>query len=95
MRVLLVGAGGFGTAIARIAARRGFAELMNADPRFVMPLFRAVFQTNAHYLDMAMSLSHPHQDAPYSKTGVKLGDDQFALASEWEASGSSALPRPA
>ncbi len=137
MRVLLVGAGGVGTAIARIAARRGFAELivgdydlaraqraaaasdryqavrldardelsvagllaghscdalMNAaDPRFVMPLFRAALRTNAHYLDMAMSLSHPHQDVPYSKTGVKLGDDQFALASEWERRGGLAL----
>ena len=125
MRILLVGAGGVGTAFARIAARRPFAELviadydlgraqraaprrrpllarpagrarragrggrcwpstrcdvlMNAtDPRFVMPLFRAALQAGTHYLDMAMSLSHPHQDAPYSKTGVKLGDDQFA-----------------
>ena len=30
------------------------------------------------YLDMAMSLSHPHPDEPYAKTGVKLGDEQFA-----------------
>src|ERR1017187_442302 len=28
---------------------------------------------------------------PYSNTGVKLGDEQFALASEWEASGKLAL----
>src|SRR5713101_7889386 len=130
MRILLVGAGGVGTAFARIAARRDFAELvvgdydlsmaqraaaasdqyqavrldardegtvagllaehscdalMNAaDPRFVMPLYRAALRSGTHYLDMAMSLSHPHQDAPYSETGVKLGDDQFALAHEWE-----------
>ena len=31
MRVLLVGAGGVGTALARIAARRPFAELVIAD----------------------------------------------------------------
>ena len=31
MRILLVGAGGVGTAIARIAARRPFAELVIAD----------------------------------------------------------------
>jgi len=31
MRILLVGAGGVGTAIAAIAARRGFAELVVAD----------------------------------------------------------------
>ncbi len=31
MRILLVGAGGVGTAFARIAARRKFAELIVAD----------------------------------------------------------------
>ena len=31
MRILLVGAGGVGSAIARIAARRSFAELLVAD----------------------------------------------------------------
>ena len=31
MRILLVGAGGVGTAIAKIAARRAFAELVVAD----------------------------------------------------------------
>ena len=137
MRILLVGAGGVGTAFARIAARRAFAELiigdydlaraqraaaasdrfravridardadavasllaehscdvlMNAaDPRFVMPLFNAALRSGVHYLDMAMSLSHPHQDAPYAKTGVKLGDDQFAMANEWEEQGKLAL----
>ena len=137
MRILLVGAGGVGTAFARIAARRRFAELviadydlgraeraaaardgylgvqldardeqaaaallaehscdvlMNAtDPRFVMPLFRAALQAGTHYLDMAMSLSHPDQDDPHSKTGVKLGDEQFALVPEWEQRGKLAL----
>jgi saccharopine dehydrogenase (NAD+, L-lysine forming) len=137
MRILLVGAGGVGTAIARIAARRPFAELviadydlaraqhaaaakdtytavqldardeaattallaahrcdvlMNAtDPRFVMPLFRASLAAGVHYLDMAMSLSHPHPDEPYAKTGVKLGDEQFAMADTWEQAGKLAL----
>ena len=137
MRILLVGAGGVGTAFARIAARRRFAELviadydldraqraavvrdgfqavqldarderataelltqrrcdvlMNAtDPRFVMPLFRAALQAGAHYLDMAMSLSHPYQDDPYRLTGVKLGDDQFAMAPAWERASRLAL----
>ena len=40
---------------------------------------------------MAMSLSHPDPDEPYRKTGVKLGDDQFALARPWEESGKLAL----
>jgi saccharopine dehydrogenase (NAD+, L-lysine forming) len=137
MRILLVGAGGVGTAFARIAARRPFAELvvadydlsraqraaaakesysavqldardeqataallaehscgvlMNAtDPRFVMPLFRAALAAGVHYLDMAMSLSHPHPGEPYAKTGVKLGDDQFAMAGQWEGAGRLAL----
>jgi saccharopine dehydrogenase (NAD+, L-lysine forming) len=137
VRILLVGAGGVGTAFARIAARRRFAELivadydlararraaaasdrfeavridardvdsvatlladqsfdvlMNAtDPRFVMNLYAAALRAGVHYLDMAMSLSRPHPDAPYSTPGVKLGDDQFALAGEWERSGRLAL----
>jgi saccharopine dehydrogenase (NAD+, L-lysine forming) len=137
MRILLVGAGGVGTAFARIAARRPFAELiiadydlsraehaaaakesyqavqldardeqaiaalltehscdvlMNAaDPRFVMPQFRAALASGAHYLDMAMSLSHPHPEEPHAKTGVKLGDEQFAMAAEWEQAGKLAL----
>src|SRR5712691_548423 len=135
MRILLVGAGGVGTAFARIAARRKFAELiiadydlakaqhaagtsghavrldardqqqvaallaehscdalMNAtDPRFVMPLYRAALAAGTHYLDMAMSLSRPHREAPHSQTGVKLGDEQFAMAAQWEQRGKLAL----
>jgi saccharopine dehydrogenase (NAD+, L-lysine-forming) len=135
MRILLVGAGGVGTAIARIAARRGFADLVIADydpakashaagdryqavtldardtaavaglltthecdvllnatdPRFVMPLFHAALHAGTHYLDMAMSLSRPHPEEPYRRTGVKLGDEQFALAGDWENRGRLAL----
>jgi saccharopine dehydrogenase-like NADP-dependent oxidoreductase len=142
MRVLLVGAGGVGTAVTRIAARRSFFELMvvadhdparaeaavsalgdeetrfradrvdagdgaavtellrrhscdvlfNAtDPRFVMPLFRAARAAGATYLDMAMSLSRPHPERPYRECGVKLGDEQFAAAADWEAAGALAL----
>src|SRR5918998_3371635 len=140
MRILLVGAGGVGSAVTAIAARRPFVErlvvadhdparaekavaaagdprflaarvdatdegavrallaehrchaLLNAtDPRFVMPLFRAALAAGVHYLDMAMSLSRPHPGRPYEETGVKLGDEQFALAAEWEAAGRLAL----
>ncbi|MDX3215173.1 saccharopine dehydrogenase C-terminal domain-containing protein [Streptomyces sp. ME02-6991-2B] len=141
MRVLLVGAGGVGTAIIRIAARRSFFEtmvvadvdlaraqvavaavddrarfsavrvdacdeaavtallaahhcdvLLNAtDPRFVMPLFGAALTAGADYLDMAMSLSRPHPHAPYRECGLKLGDEQFARAGEWEKAGRLAL----
>jgi saccharopine dehydrogenase (NAD+, L-lysine-forming) len=140
MRVLVVGAGGVGSAIALIGARRSFLEhvvvadydlaraeqavaatkdgrfvaarvdaadrsavadllrgqrcevLLNAtDPRFVMPLFEAALAAGAHYLDMAMSLSRAHPDEPYRRTGVKLGDEQFAQAERWEAAGRLAL----
>ncbi|MCO5995569.1 saccharopine dehydrogenase family protein [Actinoallomurus rhizosphaericola] len=145
MRILLVGAGGVGSAITRIAARRDYFEhmvvadydlrraeaavaavttpgttgsrfgsarvdagdraavaallrehrcdvLLNAtDPRFVLPLFEAAHDAGAHYLDMAMSLSHPHPERPYELCGVKLGDDQFARAEEYRESGLLAL----
>ncbi|MFJ9591762.1 saccharopine dehydrogenase family protein [Streptomyces virginiae] len=142
MRVLLVGAGGVGSAITKIAARRDFFDhfvvadydlaraqaavaalgageqrfsacrvdasdeaavtglltehgcdvLMNAtDPRFVMPLFNAALAAGSHYVDMAMSLSRPHPDRPHAECGVKLGDEQFERAPEWEKSGRLAL----
>ncbi|MGH8890625.1 MAG: saccharopine dehydrogenase family protein [Acidothermaceae bacterium] len=66
--------------------------LLNAtDPRFVMPLFRAALSAGATYLDMAMSLSRPHESHPYERTGVKLGDQQFELAESWSDAGLLAL----
>jgi saccharopine dehydrogenase-like NADP-dependent oxidoreductase len=140
MRLLILGAGGVGSAAALIVARRSFAEqvvvadydasraeraakatrddrfdsaqvdasdqgqieaLIDAhridavlgatDPRFTMPIFQAALARRIHYLDMAMSLSQPHPERPYELTGRKLGDEQFALAAEWEQSGRLAL----
>ncbi|MFI7212125.1 saccharopine dehydrogenase family protein [Micromonospora maritima] len=139
MRILLVGAGGVGSAAVSIAARRSFFEtvvvadhdparavravaghgdrfvaatvdassaeavaalcrehrithVLNAvDPRFVMPIFDGAFAAGADYLDMAMSLSHPHPERPYAEPGVKLGDEQFAVADRWAAAGRLAL----
>jgi saccharopine dehydrogenase-like NADP-dependent oxidoreductase len=140
MRLLVLGAGGVGSAAALIAARRTFlssvvladydvdrarraaaataddrfvpialdasdqaaiesviaehrvdAVLGATDPRFTMPIFRAALTARIHYLDMAMSLSTPHPDRPYELPGVKLGDEQFALADDWAASGRIAL----
>ena len=140
MRILLVGAGGVGSAFCSIAVRRDFfdrivvcdydearasqaadaagdarftsaqvdatsaeavAELvrrheithvMNAvDPRFVMPIFNGALAGGADYLDMAMSLSARHPEHPYSQTGVKLGDEQFAVEDQWRAQGRLAL----
>jgi saccharopine dehydrogenase (NAD+, L-lysine-forming) len=140
MRILVIGVGGVGSAVAPIAARREFFEhmvladydvtraeravaaladprfsaahvdasdagavaalirehrithVLNAvDPRFVMPIFEGTFAAGAHYMDMAMSLSHPHPEQPYSEPGEKLGDAQFATAKDWEMGGRLAL----
>ena len=139
MRVLVIGSGGVGGAVARTAAHWGLFErvvmadydldrarravagagerfaackldarneaeiveliraehvdaVLNAvDPRFVMPIFRAALEAGVTYLDMAMSLSHPHPTDPFHTPGVKLGDEQFAMAEQWEERGLMAL----
>ncbi len=79
-------------AVAALAREHGATHVVNAvDPRFVMPIFDGAFAAGADYLDMAMSLSRPHPESPYSQVGVKLGDEQFAKAGEWEAAGRLAL----
>jgi saccharopine dehydrogenase (NAD+, L-lysine forming) len=78
--------------VAALCREHGITHLMNAvDPVFNMSLFEGAFAAGADYLDMAMSLSKPHPDAPYEKTGVKLGDEQFALADRWKEAGRLAL----
>jgi saccharopine dehydrogenase (NAD+, L-lysine-forming) len=47
----------------------------------MMPIFDGAYAVGADYLDMAMSLSHPHPDQPYQQIGVKLSDEQFATSS--------------
>ncbi|WP_461635919.1 saccharopine dehydrogenase family protein [Glutamicibacter soli] len=140
MQILIIGAGGVGSAAARIASRRSFFEkltiadydparpqqlieaigdaryaaaqvdassedslvelirstgathVLNAvDPRFVMPIFTACKTAGATYLDMAMSLSQRHPEQPFTQTHIKLGDEQFAVADEWERDGQLAL----
>lgn len=79
-------------AVAELVRRHGITHVMNAvDPRFVMPIFNGALAGGADYLDMAMSLSQRHPDRPYELTGVKLGDDQFAVADDWAAAGRLAL----
>jgi saccharopine dehydrogenase-like NADP-dependent oxidoreductase len=65
-------------------ARKYDADLiMNAvDPLFNEAIFDAAFEAGTNYMDMAMSLSSPHPIKPHEKTGIKLGDYQFDLASE-------------
>jgi saccharopine dehydrogenase-like NADP-dependent oxidoreductase len=74
-----------------IRAERCDVVLNAVDPRFVMPIFRAALSAGVTYLDMAMSLSVAHPDRPYAEPGVKLGDEQFALAEQWERRGLLAL----
>jgi saccharopine dehydrogenase (NAD+, L-lysine-forming) len=79
-------------AVAALCREHRITHVLNAvDPRFVMPIFNGAFAAGADYLDMAMSLSHPHPERPYTDTGVKLGDEQFAAADEWAAAGRLAL----
>jgi saccharopine dehydrogenase-like NADP-dependent oxidoreductase len=81
-----------GAAVAALALKHGATHVFNAvDPRFVMPIFRGALAAGAGYLDMAMSLSRPHPQEPYSKVGVKLGDEQLAMAGEWQEAGQLAL----
>jgi saccharopine dehydrogenase-like NADP-dependent oxidoreductase len=61
------------------------------DPRFVMQIFTAAQNTGVNYMDMAMSLSKAHPTEPFTKTGVMLGDEQFAQAEAWEKNGKYAL----
>jgi saccharopine dehydrogenase-like NADP-dependent oxidoreductase len=140
MRILVIGAGGVGTAAAAIARHRGFFErfaladvdpgraqaavdclgddrlaataidasdqaaivdlaraeradlILNAcDPRLNPPIFHAAREAGVTYLDMAMTLSHPHPERPFEEPGVKLGDEQFAESEDWERAGQLAL----
>ena len=77
--------------VGLIQSERVDAVVNALDPRFVMPLFRACFAAGVTYLDMAMSLSHPHPTDPHSLTGIKLGDEQFAMDDQWKERGLLAL----
>ena len=78
--------------VAECIRANDITHVLNAaDPRFVMPIFDGAFEAGAHYMDMAMSLSTKHPDAPYERVGKKLGDDQFAVADRWVERGLLAL----
>jgi saccharopine dehydrogenase (NAD+, L-lysine forming) len=83
---------GDSAAVAELARKHRSSLVMNAvDPRFVMSLFDGALAAGADYIDMANSLSLPHPSEPFSRPGVKLGDEQLAKAGEWEAAGRLAL----
>lgn len=79
-------------AVAELVGRHDITHVMNAvDPRFVLPIFTGALDGGAHYLDMAMSLAQRHPEQPFEKTGVKLGDEQFAYDAQWCDAGRLAL----
>src|ERR1019366_3014585 len=77
--------------VALMKSEKVDAVLNALDPRFVMPIFRAAFTAGVTYLDMAMSLSHPHPSDPYRVPGVKLGDEHFAMDAQLKERGLLAL----
>jgi saccharopine dehydrogenase (NAD+, L-lysine forming) len=78
--------------IVELAGRVEADVILNAcDPRFNPPIFDAAFEVGATYLDMAMHLSHPHPERPHELAGVKLGDEQFAVADLWAEKGQLAV----
>ena len=147
MRILLIGAGGVGDAIVKIAADRNFFEklvvadyaleraeksvawvaqwhaeevaskfaadqidasdpaqvtalaqkhnathIVNAvEPRFVQSIFEGALAAGANYMDMAMSLSHPHPTDPFNTPGEKLGDWQYEHSKDFAEKGLLAL----
>ncbi len=147
MRILLIGAGGVGDAIVKIAADRNFFEklvvadydisraeksvawinewskpeiaqkveaaqidasdpskvaalaeehnithILNAvEPRFVQSIVEGALEAGANYMDMAMSLSHPHPEDPFNLPGEKLGDWQYSKAKDFADKGLLAL----
>jgi saccharopine dehydrogenase (NAD+, L-lysine-forming) len=78
--------------VAAAAKANGCDAILNAvDPRFVPAVFQGAFDAGATYVDMAMSLSHPHPRRPHEEVGEMLGDAQFAAAGDWEERGQLAL----
>ena len=89
---------GAGCDASDVAAIVGLAKaeradvILNAcDPRLNPRIFAAAQQADVTYLDMAMTLSERDPHRPYERTGVLLGDVQFAEHDEWEAAGRLAL----
>ena len=79
-------------AVTELIKATGADWVLNAaDPRFVQPIFYGAFDAGVQYMDMAMTLSKPHPTDPFSKCGVKLGDEQFEHAKNWEDRGMLAV----
>ena len=81
-----------GASVAELIARVAPDAVLNAtDPRFNEQIFQAAFETRVTYLDMAMTLSHPHPQRPYELPGEMLGDMQLEQSERWKQAGLLAL----
>jgi saccharopine dehydrogenase (NAD+, L-lysine-forming) len=79
-------------ALVELIGRVAPDAVLNAcDPRFNQPIFDACLQARVTYLDMAMTLSHPHPERPHELPGEKLGDYQLERSEQWESAGLLAL----
>ena len=78
--------------VAALIARVAPDAVLNAtDPRFNEQIFEAAFESRVTYLDMAMTLSHPHPENPYELPGEMLGEMQLAQHERWQQAGLLAL----
>src|SRR5437879_11965140 len=78
--------------VARLLGRVKPDAVLNAtDPRFNEPIFDAAFEARVTYLDMAMTLSHPHPERPHELPGELLGAYQLARHEQWQQEGVLAL----
>jgi saccharopine dehydrogenase-like NADP-dependent oxidoreductase len=79
-------------ALVELIGRLAPDAVLNAcDPRFNEPIFGAAFESKVTYLDMAMTLSHPHPERPHELPGTMLGSYQLARHEAWEQAGLLAL----
>jgi saccharopine dehydrogenase (NAD+, L-lysine forming) len=79
-------------ALTQLIGRTAPDAVLNAcDPRFNEPIFGACYDARVTYLDMAMTLSHPHPQCPYELPGTMLGEHQFAQHDAWADAGLLAL----
>jgi saccharopine dehydrogenase (NAD+, L-lysine-forming) len=80
-----------GDLVELIGRVRPDAVLNACDPRFNEPIFAAAFEARVTYLDMAMTLSHPHPERPHELPGEMLGDLQLAQSEAWKQASLLAL----
>jgi saccharopine dehydrogenase (NAD+, L-lysine-forming) len=79
-------------AVTALANEMQADVILNAcDPRFNPSIFFGAFEAGCNYVDMAMNLSTPHATDPFNRTGIRLGDGQFAEHPTWKNRGMMAL----